>query len=155
MLVGLSVEDVKSFFNINTWPLGTGKIDLGARELEIIPIPGHHQTSIAFYDKATHILLTGDSFYPGRLYIKDWQAFLQSTQRLVDFTRDHKVVALIGNHIEMSTSLGKDYATGTTYQPNEHALPLSIAELTELNTALKKLGDKPAREIHNSFIFYP
>lgn len=155
MLVGLGIEDVKSFFNINNWPLGTGKIELGERELEIIPLPGHHQTSIAIYDKATHILLSGDSFYPGRLYIKDWQAFVQSTQRLVDFTRKHKVLYLVGNHIEMTNRPGKDYLTGTTYQPDEHALPLTIAELKELNTALKKLGDKPARETHNSFIIYP
>lgn len=155
MVAGLNVEDVKSVFNIKNWPVETGSIDLGNRLLEIIPIPGHQQASIAVYDTETKILLTGDSFYPGRLYIRDWPAFVLSTQRLLDFTINHKVSYLLGNHIEMSNTPGKDYVTGTTYQPDEHALPLSIAELEELNTALKKSGDKPARETHNSFIIYP
>ena len=154
-IVGLGVEAVKYFFHINNWPVDNGTIDLGNREMEIIPIPGHHQTSIAIYDKQTKMLLTGDSFYPGRLYIKDWSAFAQSTQRLLGFTGNHKVSYLLGNHIEMSTSPGKDYATGTTYQPNEHALPLTIQQLSELNTALKKLGNNLGIEIHNSFIIYP
>ncbi len=154
-VVGLNVEDVKSIFNIKNWPVETGSIDLGNRLLEIIPIPGHQQASIAVYDTETNILLTGDSFYPGRLYIRDWQAFVVSTQRLLDFATNHKVSYLLGNHIEMTTTPGKDYPTGTTYQPDEHALPLSIAELAELNTALKMLGDTPARETHNSFIIYP
>jgi len=154
-VVGLNIENVKSIFNIKNWPVENGSIDLGNRLLEIIPIPGHQQASIAVYDTETNILLTGDSFYPGRLYIRDWPAFVVSTQRLLDFASNHKVSYLLGNHIEMTTSPGKDYPTGTTYQPDEHNLPLSIAELAELNTALKKLGNKPARETHNSFIIYP
>ncbi|MCY7422303.1 MAG: MBL fold metallo-hydrolase [Chitinophagaceae bacterium] len=154
-VVGLNVEDVTSVFNIKNWPVENGSIDLGNRLLEIIPIPGHQQASIAVYDTETNILLTGDSFYPGRLYIRDWPAFVVSTQRLLDFATNHKVSYLLGNHIEMTTTPGKDYVTGTTYQPDEHALPLKITELAELNNALKKLGDKPAKETHDSFIIYP
>ncbi len=154
-VVGIKVEDVQSFFKLENWPLQSNKIDLGDRVLEIIPIPGHHKTSIAVYDYETKILLTGDSFYPGRLYVNDWQAFKLSTQRLVDFTSVHKISYILGNHIEMTNTPGKDYPVGTTFQPDEHILPLKVKDLLSLNEALIKLGDKPTREVHDVFIIYP
>lgn len=154
-VVGIKVEDVQAFFKLENWPSQSSKIDLGDRVLEIIPIPGHHKTSIAVYDYETKILLTGDSFYPGRLYVNDWQAFKLSTQRLVDFTSAHKISYILGNHIEMTNIPGKDYPVGTTFQPDEHILPLKVKELLSLNETLIKLGDKPAREVHDVFIIYP
>lgn len=140
---------------MKNWPEDTGEFDLGNRLLNIIPIPGHQASSIALYDHKTKILLTGDSFYPGRLYIKDWAAFKQSTQRLVDFTAKHEISAILGNHIEMTQNAGVDYSMGTTYQPEEHVLPLTKETLSELLSALNKLGDVPAKEVHDSFIIYP
>jgi hydroxyacylglutathione hydrolase len=154
-VVGLKVEDVESYFKIENWPQQTSKIDLGDRVMEIIPIPGHHKTCIAVYDNETKILLSGDSFYPGRLYVNDWKAFKASTQRLVDFTSAHKISCILGNHIEMTKTPGKDYPIGTTFQPDEHVLPLTVKDLLLLNQALIKLGDKPAREVHDDFIIYP
>ena len=154
-VVGLKVEDVQSYFKIENWPQQSSKLDLGDRIMEIIPIPGHHKTCIAVYDNETKILLSGDSFYPGRLYVNDWQAFKASTQRLVDFTSTHKISYILGNHIEMTKTPGKDYPIGTTFQPDEHILPLTVNDLLSLNQALIKLGDKPSREIHDDFIIYP
>jgi hydroxyacylglutathione hydrolase len=154
-VVGLKVEDVTSFFKIENWPLQSSTIDLGDRVLDIIPIPGHHKTSIAVYDNETKILLSGDSFYPGRLYVKDWQAFKLSTQRLVDFTAQHKISYILGNHIEMTNTPGKDYPIETTFQPDEHILPLKVKDLVILNNALKNLGDKPIRKTFDNFIIYP
>lgn len=154
-VVGLAVDDVESFFKLENWPLQNGKIDLGDRVLQIIPIPGHHKASIAVYDEETKILLSGDSFYPGRLYINDWMAFKSSTQRLVDFTSQHKIAYILGNHIEMTATPGKDYPIGTTFQPDEHILPLRVKDLIALNDTLKSLGDKPTRKILDNFIIYP
>jgi len=154
-VVGLKVEDVQSYFKIENWPQQSSKIDLGDRIMEIIPIPGHHKTCIAIYDNETKILLSGDSFYPGRLYVNDWQAFKASTQRLVDFTSTHKIAYILGNHIEMTKTPGKDYPIGTNFQPDEHVLPLTVKDLLSLNQALIKLGDKPTREVHDDFIIYP
>jgi len=151
----LGVDDVKSFFKIENWPFQNSKIDLGDRVLEIIPIPGHQKASIAVYDYETKILLSGDSFYPGRLYINDWQSFKLSTQRLVDFTSQHKIAYILGNHIEMTKTPGKDYPIGTRFQPDEHILPLKVKDLLLLNEALKSLGDKPARKVYDDFIIYP
>ncbi|MBU0695255.1 MAG: MBL fold metallo-hydrolase, partial [Bacteroidetes bacterium] len=128
-VVGLKIDEVKTFFNFQNWPFENSKLDLGGRVIEFIPIPGHQTASIATYDNQTKILLTGDSFYPGRLYIADWNSFKLSTQRLCDFVSNHQISYILGNHIEMTKTAGKDYPTGTTFQPNEHVLPLKASDL--------------------------
>ena len=55
----------------------------------------------------------------------------------------------------MTQTPGVDYPIGTIYQPNESQLPLSVLELKELSRALTRLGDKPTKEVHDSFIIYP
>lgn len=154
-VVGLEVDDLKSFFSIANWPEETINFDLGNRLLNIIPIPGHQASSIAVYDTATKMLLTGDTFYPGRLYVKDWNAFKLSIERLMKFTDNHEVSSILGNHIEMTQTPGEDYPMGTMYQPKEQPLPLSVANLKELSSALRILGDTPTKEVHDSFIIYP
>lgn len=154
-VLGLEVEDLKTFYSIANWPEEIVSFDLGNRLMKIIPIPGHQASSIAVYDSSTKILLTGDTFYPGRLYIKDWNAFKLSIERLVKFTDNYEVSTILGNHIEMTQTPGVEYAMGTIYQPKEHQLPLSVIDLKELSRALTKLGDKPTKEVHESFIIYP
>lgn len=154
-VLGLDVKDVSAYFKIDNWPSQNGRVDLGNRMIEIIPIPGHQQASIAVYDNASKILLSGDSFYPGRLYVRDWAAFKLSTQRLVDFVDHHPISYILGNHIEMTNIAGKDYPTGTTYQPAEHVLPMTVKDLLELNEALKAAGDVPKYDVHPGFIVAP
>jgi glyoxylase-like metal-dependent hydrolase (beta-lactamase superfamily II) len=136
-------------------PFETAVYDLGNRQIEIIPIPGHEEASIAVYDHETKILLTGDSFYPGRLYISDWMAYKASIERLLDFTSRNEVVTILGNHIEMSNSPGKDYPMETIYQPQEQTLPLTVQDLKVLHKALTKLGREPRRKVLDKFIIYP
>lgn len=154
-VVGLKIDEVKTFFKFQNWPLENSKLDLGGRVMEFIPIPGHQIASVAVYDYKTKILLTGDSFYPGRLYIDDWKQFKLSIQRLCNFVSNHQVNYILGNHIEMTNTAGKDYPTGTTFQPDEHILPLKANDLFLLNKSLYHLGGNPKREIHDSFIIYP
>jgi glyoxylase-like metal-dependent hydrolase (beta-lactamase superfamily II) len=122
-VVGLEVEDLMNFFNISNWPEDIVTFNLGNRLIKIIPIPGHEASSIAVYDTATKMLLTGDTFYPGRLYVKDWNTFKLSIERLVKFTDTHEISTILGNHIEMTQTPGVDYPMNTIYQPNEHQLP--------------------------------
>lgn len=154
-VIGLEVEDVQESFKITNWPEEIVDYDLGNRVLKIIPIPGHEASSIAVYDTSTKILLTGDTFYPGRLYVRDWNAFKMSIERLVKFTDNNEIATILGNHIEMTQTPGVDYPIGTVYQPNESKLPLSVPILKELSSALTRLGDTPTKEIHDSFIIYP
>jgi glyoxylase-like metal-dependent hydrolase (beta-lactamase superfamily II) len=141
--VAASVTDIQKAFGIERWPVDIGHIDLGGRILDVIPIPGHNDASIALYDRATGILLTGDSFYPGRLYVTDFPAFVASNQRLVDFTRDRPVSHVLGTHIEQSRIPFVDYPRGTAYQTDEHPLELSRGDLLELNDSLVRLNGKP------------
>jgi len=154
-LVGKKVEDVQGFFGIKDWPNQQVTLDLGGRILDIIPIPGHEATSIAVYDRKTRILLTGDTVYPGRLYVRDWPVFKASIGRLASFVKTHEVSHVLGTHIELSNKPGVDYPVRTTYQPEEHALAMTPANILELYDALLKMGDTPVREIHNDFIVYP
>jgi glyoxylase-like metal-dependent hydrolase (beta-lactamase superfamily II) len=154
-LVGTKLADVQAYFGITDWPTQQVTLDLGARILDIIPIPGHEATSIAVYDRETRILLTGDTIYPGRLYIRDWPAFKSSIERLATFVKTHDVANVLGTHIEMSNKPGIDYPVRTTYQPEEHDLSMTPANVFELFDAVSKMKDAPVRDIHNDFIIYP
>ncbi len=154
-VVGVALKEVQSFFKLAEWPLQAGQIDLGGRQIDIIPIPGHEKASIALYDRNTKILLTGDSFYPGRLYIDDWTAYRQSISRLVDFTQTHPVKYILGNHIEMTNKPGIDYPVGTKFQPDEANLVLYVKDLELLHNSLQTLGTNPTKKVHDRFIIYP
>lgn len=154
-VVGLELEDVKTFFNINQWPDGEVTLDLGDRTVEILAIPGHQLASVAFYDTASKLLITGDTFYPGRLYVFDWTAFKQSIGKLWRFTTHHEISYIVGTHIEMSLTPGIDYPVGSTYHPEEQKLPLTVEELGLLNDALQKTSETPERITFDKFIVVP
>ncbi|MFC6979305.1 MBL fold metallo-hydrolase [Microbulbifer taiwanensis] len=118
-LIATESGAIREHFALSDWPNGKAQFDLGGRDLTIIPAPGHHAQSIAVYDPQTDWLLTGDTFYPGRLYIDDWDAYRSSIQKLVQFCENNDVSALMGTHIEMTTTAGKDYPRGSSYQPDE------------------------------------
>jgi hydroxyacylglutathione hydrolase len=127
-----SVPALQSFFGIPRWPRQIVQYDLGQRILDIIPIPGHDPTHIAVYDRQTGVLLTGDHLYPGRLYVNSgWDEYAESTQRLVDFTKEKAVAHVMGTHIEQRGPY-VDYPLGTHYTPDETDLQLGRAHLLEL-----------------------
>jgi hydroxyacylglutathione hydrolase len=154
-MVPLSVEGTQKFFGIARWPQDPGSIDLGGRVLDVLAIPGHQPFSVAFYDRRTGILLTGDTLYPGRLYVSDFPSFKASIQRLVDFTRERPVAHVLGCHIEQSSTPFLDYPIGTKYQPEEHTLELSHAHIVELNEALKTMNDHAVRYALRDFTIWP
>src|SRR5262245_61167488 len=82
VVVGTTPSAVQTFFGFRNWPTEVATFDLGGRILDIIAIPGHESSSLAVYDRQTAILFTGDTLYPGRLYVQDAARFTQSIQRL-------------------------------------------------------------------------
>lgn len=150
-----TVEASQKFYGIARWPQDLGKIDLGGRVIDVIPIPGHDAVSIAFYDRQTAIVFSGDSVYPGRLYIRDFNAFESSNQRLLRFTEGKPVAHLLGNHIEQSRIPYLDYPVGTMYQPNEHALELGRGVLLEIQAGLESMHGKPRRLAYRDFSLWP
>ena len=154
-VVAPNLEAVKGFFSLAQWPDGESTLELGQRRLTVIPTPGHQAAAIALYDHQNRWLLTGDSLYPGRLYVRDWFAFRQSIRRLVNFVDKHPVNAVLGAHIEMSRQPGRDYPVGSQHQPDEAPLPLRTVDLRQLHMHLELAGDKPARHTFGRFILYP
>jgi hydroxyacylglutathione hydrolase len=153
--VAAKVPDTQVFYHIASWPDSVGQVDLGDRMIDVIPIPGHDSVSIALYDRRTGILLTGDSLYPGRLYIHDLGEFQKSTERLIQFTEGKPVAHILGCHIEETSMPFLDYAIGTIYQPNEHALELSRGDLLELEDGLKSLNGTARRVALADFSLWP
>ena len=100
------------------------------------------------------MLLTGDTIYPGYIYIQDWSEYKESIARLLRFSESHEISALLGGHIEMTIEPGKYYPIGTIYQPNEAPLALSLDNLLSLHAVLEKT-DKPQEIKGNNFIVAP
>jgi hydroxyacylglutathione hydrolase len=154
-VVGRDSASVRAFFGIARWPTDLGAIDLGGRTLDVIAIPGHQAASIAIYDRRTGVLLTGDTFYPGRLYVRDTAAFAESIDRLTDFTRTHTVTQLLGAHIENTATPFRDYPEGTVDQPEEHALALHPPQLFELDSVVRTMRGRMTRTVLRDVTIWP
>ena len=120
--------------------------------LEVTGCPGHDDRSIAVYDPWTGFLITGDTVYPGRLYVRDFPAFTASLDRLVDFARARPVTHVLGCHVEMSRSPGRDYPVGATYQPDEAALPMTVHQLTAVRDAARSVAGRRGAHAFGDFI---
>ena len=157
VIVGWTPAEVAAFFQIGDWPRDIGYFDLGGRVLDIIPTPGHHPSHIMIFDERTRLLLSGDALYPGRLYFPTDQfaAYRDSIDRVVAFTRTRHVSHILGAHIEMTHTPGKDFPDEAPGHPDEHALELPYAALLELQAAVHAMGDTPVRDVHGDFIVFP
>jgi glyoxylase-like metal-dependent hydrolase (beta-lactamase superfamily II) len=73
-------------FHISHWLHDGDSIDLGARTIKIIATPGHTPDSIALLDEKNGLLFTGDTFYPGPIYLyrpeTDLDAYVASVKKL-------------------------------------------------------------------------
>jgi len=156
-VVGLTAPEVAAFFKIADWPNQIVTYDLGRRRLDIIPTPGHQPAHIMVFDEKTRLLLSGDSLYPGRLYVPDGQmaTFRASIDRVAGFTKDRHVSHVLGAHIEMTQAAGADFIQGARVHADERPLELPYADLVELQAALHAMGDTPKRDVHPDFIVFP
>jgi glyoxylase-like metal-dependent hydrolase (beta-lactamase superfamily II) len=154
-MVPATVEAAQKAFGIRNWPAENGSIDLGGRVIDVIPIPGHQPAHIAYYDRQTAVLHTGDHLYPGRLYVTDFAAYEASTRRLVEFTATRPLAHIVGCHIEQSATPFVDYPVGTAYQPREHTLELGRGHLLELMAGLEAMHGVPARVLFRDFTIWP
>ncbi|MEO7964638.1 MAG: MBL fold metallo-hydrolase [Gemmatimonadaceae bacterium] len=154
-LVAPDTAAVRAFLGFRSWPTDVRWLDLGGRTLDVLAIPGHQAASIALYDRATEILLTGDTFYPGRLYVRDTAAFAASTARLVAFTTSRPVSVILGTHIEQTRTPFSDYPVGTKDQPDEDRLELSRSELVTLDSAVQSMRGRFTRAPLPRFTIWP
>jgi hydroxyacylglutathione hydrolase len=143
----IGAGEVAAFFGIEDWPTGHATMDLGDRPIDVVPTPGHLADHIVLFDRTRGLLLSGDMMLPGRLTVRDWPAFRESTRRLARFAREtaeqgRPIAHILGGHIEMSTT-GRLYELGTIYQPDEAPLALTIADLFALEAMLEEAGEMP------------
>jgi hydroxyacylglutathione hydrolase len=151
VVVGHGVREVTDFFGFTDWPRDRVSLDLGGRQLDVLAVPGHHPAHLAFYDDWTRLLLTGDSVYPGRLYVQSPHAFAASLDRLAAFAEERAVRHVLGCHIEMSNRPGRDYPIGTPYQPDEAPLAMTLEQLTQVQAAAHRFADQPGVHRFDSF----
>ena len=150
---------VAAFFAFEDRPTGVATMDLGDRPIDVIPTPGHLGDHIVLFDRTRGFLLSGDMMLPGRLTVRDWPAFLESTRRLARFAREtaahgRPITHILGGHIEMSTT-GRLYEPGSVYQPDEAPLPLTVADLFALEAMLEEAGESPRSIPGNRFVVEP
>src|SRR5438270_410259 len=62
---------------------------------------------------------------------------------------------LLGGHVEMKKTKRQLYPIGTTFQPDEHSLPLAAGRLADWHNACEALGDHPHHDVHDEFIIEP
>lgn len=76
------------------------RIDLGGRSLDIVATPGHTPDSISLFDRANGLLFTGDTYYPGPIWLyrpeTNLEAYGVSIRRLAALAPQVKIV--LGAH---------------------------------------------------------
>ncbi len=153
IMVGLTHEEVMAFWGIDNYPQQIVSYDLGGRELIVTGTPGHEGSELAIYDGWTDLLYTGDMFYRGRLYLEDWDAWVTSIRKLRSIADENPVVHLVNNHIEMTAEPGVDYPIGTTWQPNEPPMQMTLDMLDQAVEATFEI-EEPGIYTYDDFLIY-
>jgi glyoxylase-like metal-dependent hydrolase (beta-lactamase superfamily II) len=78
-------------WHISHWLKDGEVFDLGGRTIEVLFTPGHTPDSLMLLDRANGLLFTGDTFYPGPIYLFVPETDFAAYARSVD-----KVAALAG-----------------------------------------------------------
>lgn len=151
-VVGPGRPDVTEAFGLTDWPEGLGVLDLGGRLVDLVPGPGHEEAAVVLHDRHTGLLLTGDTLYPGRLYVTDADAYGRTVDRLLAFCATRQITHVLGCHVEMTTTPDVDYPRGTVHQPDEAPLALTAAHLRTLRRALDETAGRPGSYPYGDFI---
>jgi glyoxylase-like metal-dependent hydrolase (beta-lactamase superfamily II) len=87
-------------WKIAGWLHDGERIDLGGRALEVIATPGHTPDAICLFDRTHGLLFTGDTFYPGTIWLyrpeTGLAAYGNSVRRLAALAPQVKLV--LGAH---------------------------------------------------------
>jgi hydroxyacylglutathione hydrolase len=153
ILVGLTHEEVMDYWGFTSYPEQRIEYDLGGRTFLITGTPGHQSSELALYDTWTDLLYTGDMLYRGRLYLEDWDAWASSIKRLRRLADEYPVTHLINNHIEMTSTPGLDYQIGSTWQPEEPPMQMTLEMLDIAMGAIDDV-DGPGIYQYDDFLIY-
>lgn len=154
VVVGPDTDAVTAFYGLPHWPDGSAVLDLGDRILDVLPGPGHEASAVLFHDRRTGLLFTGDTLYPGHLYVRDAAAYTATIDRLLAFCERHPVTHLLGCHIEMTTTPRDAYPRGTTHQPHEPPLQMTVPQLRALRAALAEIDGRRGVYEYDDFVVH-
>lgn len=155
VIVPRPLEVMKRFYGLgNSWPSGTGRIDLGDRVIEVIPTPGTHKDGVTFYDPYCDFLFTGDLLFPGRINIGNDKDFLASLERLKAFAATRPVKWILGGHIDMMFVPGKYYRRFVNYKPYERVLELPPAIIDEVIESTREVLGKETMLIQPEYVLF-
>ncbi len=81
-------------FHVTHWLHDGDMIDLGGRTIQIVATPGHTPDAISLLDEKNGLLFTGDTYYPGPIYLyrpeTDLDAYESSLQKMIGLlSKDH------------------------------------------------------------------
>jgi glyoxylase-like metal-dependent hydrolase (beta-lactamase superfamily II) len=83
-------------FHISRFVKDDETIDLGGRKLEVLRTPGHTPDSLSLLDRQNKLLLTGDTFYAGPIFLyvpeSDVTAYKRSIERLAKLVPELELV---------------------------------------------------------------
>lgn len=131
---------------------GKAVFDPEGRKLMLLATPGIDEFAVTLYDPWTDMLFAGNTFYPGRLVIRDFPAYKTSLKQLVTFTNQNPVKWVMGGRIEMSDYPGVDYRLRSNYRPREHALQMPATLLSDGYAMVHLINGAQAIRIHDDFI---
>ena len=87
-------------WKISKWLHDGDRIDLGGKTMEVIATPGHTPDAICLFDRANGLLFTGDTYYPGTIWLyrpeTDLAAYGRSVRRIAAL--QPKVKMVLGSH---------------------------------------------------------
>ncbi len=153
IMVGLTHEEVMDYWGFTNYPEQRIEYNLGGRTLIVTGSPGHQGSELSMYDTWTDLLYTGDMFYRGRLYLDDWEAWAASIKRLRQLADEYPVTHLVNNHIEMTNPPKLDYPVGTTWQPDEPPMQMTLSMLDEAVKAIDEVSG-PGIYKYDDFLIY-
>jgi glyoxylase-like metal-dependent hydrolase (beta-lactamase superfamily II) len=151
-IVDRELSAVQAFVGFTSWPDQIVRFDLGGRVVELTGTPGHHRAALTIYDPWSGFLLTGDNVLPGRIYAFDFLAYVDSTERTVEFASRRQITHVMGCHIEMTRRPGRDYPAGCTYQPDEPPLQMTVQQLIAIRDAARSIKEQPGAHTFDDFL---
>lgn len=156
-IVGHAADAIATFFHIADWPSQPATYDLGGRIVDILPTPGHHPSHVMVFDRATRILFSGDTIYPGKLYFQcsKLDEFSATINKVATFASSNDVHWLLGGHIEMMASPGETFRANKKVRRGEHLLELPVSIIGDIQVGLKDLSGKLVVTESDEFVLFP
>ena len=145
---------MQAFFGFTDWPDAGRRLRPGRSSDPADRDPRSRAGLIAVYDEPSGLLLTGDSVYPGRIYVRDFPAYVDSMSGSSTSRSRADVSHVLGCHIEMTTRPGHDYFLGCRYQPDEPPLQMTVSQLRAFRDAACAVADRPGPHRFDEFILF-